>query len=185
MMPALSSTGLVLHNLGLAAGFGGSLFGKVALNPAVKVIGSREERGQVVNAAWNGFNLVNAVSVGLAAVTWLVGRSRLTGREIDGTTRGLVITKDVLLGATVALGAANIAGGAFLARQAPGGAVPAETGLTPTAGTPEKAVKTMKALDVGGIVNIALMAGVIGITALLDMRAGASSRWALVSRFLP
>ncbi|RKG76502.1 hypothetical protein [Corallococcus terminator] len=185
MMPVLSSTGLVLHNLGLAAGFGGSLFGKIALNPAVAVIESRAERGQVTNAAWNGFNVVNAVSVGLAAVTWLVGRSRLTGREIDSTTRGLVIAKDVLLGATVALGAANILGGAFLAKQAPEGAVPAETGLTPTAGTPESAAKTMKALDVGGIVNIVTMAGVIAVTAILNMRAGTSSRWSLVSRFLP
>jgi uncharacterized membrane protein len=185
MTPVLSSTGLVLHNLGLAVGFGGSLFGKVALNPAVKVIGSTAERGQVVNAAWNGFNIVNAASVGLAAITWLVGRSKLTGREIDGTTRGLVIAKDVLLGASVALGAANIFGGAFLARQAPEGAVPSETGLTPTVGTPEKAARTMKALDVGGIVNLATMAGVIGITAILNMRAGASSRWSLVARFLP
>ena len=112
MMPVLPSTGLALHDLGLSAGFGGSLFGKIALNPAVKIIGSREERGQVVNAAWNGFNIVNAASVGLAAITWLVGRSRLMGREIDRTTRGLVITKNVLLGTTVALGAANILGGA-------------------------------------------------------------------------
>ncbi|RKG99366.1 hypothetical protein D7V97_31760 [Corallococcus sp. CA053C] len=185
MMPVMSSTGLVLHNLGLAAGFGGTLFGKIALNPAVKVLDSHEDRGQVANAAWNGFNIVNAASVGLAAITWLVGRSRLTGKEIDSTTRGLVIAKDVLLGATVALGAANIFGGAFLARQAPEGAVPAETGLTPTANTPETAAKTMKAMDVGGIVNLATMAGVIAITAILNMRAGASSRWSLVSRFLP
>ncbi|MFB1483641.1 hypothetical protein [Corallococcus sp. RDP092CA] len=185
MMPVLSSAGLVLHDLGLAAGFGGSLFGKVALNPAVKVLGSQTERGQVVNAAWNGFNIVNAASVGLAALTWLVGRSRLTGRELDRTTRGLVLAKDVLLGATVALGAANIVGGALLAKQAPGGAVPVETGLTPTARTPEKAARTMRALDVGGIANIAAMAGVIGVTALLNMRAGASSRWSLLSRFLP
>ncbi|RYZ33277.1 MAG: hypothetical protein EOO71_42365 [Myxococcaceae bacterium] len=172
MMPVLSSTGLVLHNLGLAVGFGGSLFGKVALNPAVKVIGSQAERGQVVNAAWNGFNIVNAASVGLAAITWLVGRSHLTGREIDRTTRGLVI-------------AANIFGGAYLAKQAPEGAVPVESGLTPTVGTPEKAAKTMRALDAGGIANLAAMAGVIGITAILNMRAGASSRWSLVARFLP
>jgi hypothetical protein len=185
MTPVLSSTGLVLHNLGLAVGFGGSLFGKVALNPAVKVLGSKEERGQVTNAAWNGFNIINAASVGLSALTWLIGRSRLTGREIDAETRGLVIAKDVLLGATVALGAANIFGGAYLAKQAPEGAVPAETGLTPTDETPEAAATTMKALDIMGIINIAAMAGVIAITAILDMRAGASHRWSLVTRFLP
>jgi hypothetical protein len=185
MVPVLSSTGLVLHNLGLAAGFGGSLFGKIALNPAVKVISSTEERGQVTNLAWNGFNIVNAVSVGTAALTWLFGRYKLSGKEIDTTTRALVITKDVLLGATVALGAANIASGAYLANQAPEGRVPSETGLTPTAGTPETAVKAMKAIDVMSIVNLACMAGVIGVTALLNMRAGASGKWSVIARFLP
>lgn len=185
MTPVLSSTGLVLHNLGLAAGFGGSLFGKLALNPAVRVMGSHEERGRVVNAAWNGFNVINAASVGVAALTWLVGRSRLTGREIDGTTRRLVLAKDLLMGATVALGAANILGGASLAKQAPEGAVPVETGLKPTVRTPEKAARTMQALDVGGVVNLFTLAGVIGVTALLNMRAGRSWRWAGVSRFLP
>ncbi len=185
MVPVLSSTALVLHNLGLATGFGGTLFGKIALNPAVRVIDRVEERGQVANAAWNGFNILNAVSVGTAALTWLVGRAKLTGREIDAETRGLVIAKDVLLGASLALGAANILSGASLAAQAPEGAVPAETGLTPTDETPQKARQLMKAIDVMGIVNLAAMAGVIGITALLNMRAGASSKWAVVARFLP
>jgi hypothetical protein len=185
MTPVLSSTGLVLHNLGLAAGFGGSLFGKIALNPAVKVISSTEERGQVTNLAWNGYNIVNAISVGTSALTWLIGRWRLSGREIDSTTRALVITKDVLLGATVALGAANIASGAYLASQAPEGRVPVETGTTPTSDTPEKAAKTMKALDILGMINLVCMAGVIGVTALLNMKAGTSTKWAVVSRFLP
>ncbi|MDY7226344.1 hypothetical protein [Hyalangium rubrum] len=185
MTPVLSSTGLVLHNLGLAAGFGGSLFGKIALNPAVKVISSKEERGQVTNLAWNGYNIVNAISVGTSALTWLIGRWKLSGREIDDTTRGLVIAKDVLLGATVALGAANIASGIYLANQAPEGRVPAETGNMPTAETPENAAKTMKALDILGMINLVCMAGVIGVTALLNMKAGSSSKWALVTKFLP
>ncbi|HLL01110.1 MAG TPA: hypothetical protein VK539_11020 [Myxococcaceae bacterium] len=185
MTPVLSSTGLVLHNLGLASAFGGSLFGKIALNPAVKVISSKEERGQVTNLAWNGFNIVNAVSVGASALTWLIGRWKLTGREIDSTTRALVISKDVLLGATVALGAANIASGIYLANQAPEGRVPAETGNTPTAETPEAAAKAMKAIDIMGMINLVCMAGVIGVTAVLNMRAGASSKWSLVARFLP
>ncbi len=185
MVPVLSSAALVLHNLGLATGFGGTLFGKIALNPAVKVIDRKEERGQVANAAWNGFNIVNAVSVGTAALTWLIGRAKLSGREIDNETRGLVIAKDVLLGATVALGAANIFSGASLAAQAPEGAVPAETGDTPAEETPPRAAALMKAVDIMGIVNLAAMAGVIGITALLNMRAGASSKWSVVARFLP
>jgi hypothetical protein len=185
MTPALSSTGLVLHELGLATGFGGSLFGKIALNPSVKAISSKEERGQVTNLAWNGFNIVNAVAVGTSALTWFIGRSRLTGREIDNTTRVLTLVKDILIGSTLVLGAANIVSGGMLAKQAPDGAVPSETGLKPTDNTPQKAVTLMKFIDVAGILNIACMAGVIGVTALLNMKAGASSKWSALSRFLP
>lgn len=185
MTPALSSTGLVLHNLGLATAFGGSLFGKVALNPAVSAISSEAERGKVTNLAWNGYNVINAVSVGTAALTWLFGRSKLSGREIDSTTRGLVLAKDALLGATVALGAANIFTGAFLAKQAPEGAVPSLSGNTPTANTPEPAVKAMRAINVMGIANLVAMAGVIGLTAVLNMKAGTSNKWSVLARFLP
>ena len=185
MTPALSTTGLVLHELGLATGFGGSLFGKFALNPAVKAISSKEERGQVTNLAWNGFNIVNAVAVGTSAVTWFIGRSRLSGREIDNTTRMLTLVKDILIGSTLALGAANIFAGGMLAKQAPDGAVPSETGLTPAENTPPKAVKVMKFLDIAGLVNIACMAGVIGVTAFLNMKAGSSSKWSALTRFLP
>jgi hypothetical protein len=185
MTPALSSAGLVLHNLGLATAFGGSLFGKVALNPAVAAISSETERGQVTNAAWNGFNVINAVSVGTAALTWLLGRSQLSGREIDRETHGLVLAKDALLGATVALGAANIFTGAFLAKQAPDGAVPQATGNTPTANTPQKAATAMRAINAMGLANLACMAGVIALTAVLNMKAGASGRWSVLARFLP
>lgn len=185
MTPALTTTGLVLHNLGLAAGFGGSLFGKIALNPAVKVISSEEERGKVTNAAWNGFNVVNALGVGASALTWLIGRSQLTGREVDATERNLVIAKDLLLGATVALGAANIGTGVFLAKQAPEGAVPMEMGNTPSARTPEAAAKAQRAINAMSIVNLACMAGVIALTAVLNNRAAASSKWTLLSRLLP
>lgn len=185
MTPALSSAGLVLHNLGLSTAFGGSLFGKFALNPAVSAISNEEERGKVTNLAWNGFNLVNAISVGTAALTWLFGRSALSGREIDRNTHALVVAKDALMGATVALGAANIFTGAFLARQAPEGAVPEATGNTPTERTPKAAARAMRAINVMGIANLVCMAGVIGLTAVLNMKAGASSRWAALSRFLP
>ena len=54
-MVKLSTAAWVGHNLGLAAWFGGTLFGKLALNPSVRAISSREERGKVLNAAWNRY----------------------------------------------------------------------------------------------------------------------------------
>ncbi len=184
MTPALSGTALVMHNLGLAAGFGGSLFGKVALNPAVKVISSEEERGKVANVAWNGFNWINAASFGTAALTWFVGRTRLSGREMGRDARRLVLIKDILLASTVIIGGANMIAGSMLNR-IDGGYVPLAAGDKASDRTPPEAVRLTKFMNVAGIVNLITAAGVIAVTSWLNMKAGASHRWSLVSRFLP
>ncbi len=77
-MTKLSTAAWVAHNLGLGACFGGTLFGKFALNPSVAAISSRPERGKVLSSAWNRYNAVNAASLGTAAGTWFVGRAGST-----------------------------------------------------------------------------------------------------------
>jgi hypothetical protein len=42
----------IVHRLGLAAAFGGMVFGKLGLDPAVDVIEERSERGRVITRAW-------------------------------------------------------------------------------------------------------------------------------------
>ena len=83
-MTKLSTAAWVAHNLGLGACFGGTLFGKLALNPSVAAISSKPERGKVLSSAWNRYNAVNAASLITAAGTWFVGRA---GRS---TRRGVV-----------------------------------------------------------------------------------------------
>jgi len=78
-MAQLSTAAWVAHNLGLAACFGGQLFGKLALNPKLDALSSKTERGKMLNAAWNRYNVVNAVSLGTAAATWFVGRAGISG----------------------------------------------------------------------------------------------------------
>lgn len=178
-----TGAGWALHDLGMAAAFGGSLFGKLALNPAVKTIKSEQERSLVVTKAWSDYNIVNAVSLAAAAATWIIGRSMLSGREVSEATRPLVLAKDVLLGITVASGAANIAGNVMKAKEEPG--APIESGTTPSAETPERTRKLQRLWDVMGTVSLVSMGGVIGLTAILATQAGKSARWSLVSRFLP
>src|SRR5215207_7375678 len=55
-----SNAAEIAHNLGLAAWFGGTLFGQVALNPTVSSISDRRERGRVLNESWGRFNAANA-----------------------------------------------------------------------------------------------------------------------------
>ena len=82
-MRTLSTAAWVAHNLGLAACFGGLLFGKSALNPSLSAIASEAERGKILNTTWNRYNAINVASFATAAATWFPGRLALSGEEID------------------------------------------------------------------------------------------------------
>ncbi|MBV9945606.1 MAG: hypothetical protein JOZ69_02035, partial [Myxococcales bacterium] len=96
-MATLSTTAWVLHDLGLATGFGGSLFGKMALHPAAGAASSKEERGRIVNAAWRTYAPVNLLGHVAFALTWAIGRKMLSGRSLGRTARALVLAKDALV----------------------------------------------------------------------------------------
>ena len=72
----LAQSARAAHDWGLASWLGGSMYGQFALNPAVAKIDDKRERGKVVNAAWNGYNVINAAGLAAAAFGW--GSSRLT-----------------------------------------------------------------------------------------------------------
>ncbi|WP_434043284.1 MULTISPECIES: hypothetical protein [Sorangium] len=184
-MATLSTSAWVLHELGLAAGFGGPLFGRLALHQAVRDIHSEAERGKVLADAWQRYNLVNAISLGTAAATWFIGRTMISGRSIDEETRTLVHLKDILLGATLATSVVNMVSGRQMSEQAPARAVPVRDGDTPSPRTPAKAAALQQLLNVMGPLNIALTAGVIGVTTVLAMKSGRSTKWSFISRLLP
>ncbi len=185
MTPALSTTAWVLHDLGLATGFGGSLFGKMALHPAVRDIASKDERGRVVSEAWKGFSPLNAIALGTMGLTWAVGRSLLTGREIDRSTRKLVTAKDALVATAIATGFGSMLAGYALSRSAAGQPPALESGEATTAEAPRRSKALRKVSSSLGLLNLIAGAGVIGITAVLGMKAGRSHRFPIVSRFLP
>ena len=184
-MSTLSTAAWAAHNLGIGASFGGLLFGKVALNPSLSVIDSKSERGKILNTAWNRYNAINVASFGTAAATWFTGRAGLSGGEIDQETRNLVLAKDVLFGVAALTGLVSTIGGFQLSRQAPEGATPIESGTTPADETPEKAARLLRMVNVLGNVNIILIGAIGVITTILSMKAGKSTRWSAVSRFLP
>jgi putative copper export protein len=57
----------VVHNVGMAAWVGGTMFGRLAHNPSLSRISSHAERGAVANAAWNAYNVVNLGSATASA----------------------------------------------------------------------------------------------------------------------
>ena len=55
----LSQVGRAAQDLGLAGMLGGNLFGRAALHPSVTAISDPSQRGQVVNAAWRRYGVIN------------------------------------------------------------------------------------------------------------------------------
>ena len=164
----LANTTRAAHDLGLAAWLGGAAFGKFALNPSLTRIPSRSDRGSVANAAWNGYNAINAAGLGAAALGWGAARftetrpSNLSARE-----KALSTAKDGLMAAAVLSGIANGVQGARLAKQAPNGAVPIETGTQPAAETPPKAAKIQRSIGTLGNLNILTGAALVAVNAVL------------------
>ncbi len=158
----------VAHDWGLASYLGGAMFGKFALNPAVQVIESEPDRGKVANTAWNGYNLINALSLGAVATGW--GAARLTEARPDrlsGRERDLAKVKDGFVISTLLTGIASGIQGARLAKQAPDGAVPVESGVEPAEETPKKAATIQRTLGVLGNLSIVSGVGLVVTNAIL------------------
>ncbi|MEJ7789625.1 MAG: hypothetical protein WKF29_07045 [Thermoleophilaceae bacterium] len=155
----LANTARAAHDWGLASFLGGSMYGKFALNPAVRVIESKSDRGKVTNTAWNGYNVINAVSLAAVAGGW--GAARLTEARPDrlsGRERDLAKAKDGFVISTLLTGIASGIQGARLAKQAPDGAVPVESGVTPAEETPKAAATIQRSLGMLG--NLSILSGV-------------------------
>ena len=185
-MAKLSTAAWIAHDLGLAASFGGLLFGRTAMNPSLQHIeSSKADRGKVLNKTWNRYNTINVVSFGVATAGWFAGRAALSGRSIDDDAQNLSRIKDLLYISGAVSGLASVISGLRLANQAPDGAVPIEDGSTPAVETPEEAAKLLRTVNVLGNVNLAITASLIGLTTALAMKANQSTGWAVTSRLLP
>ena len=164
----VSQVGRAAHDLGLAGLLGGTLFGRLALHPAVTAVSDPRERGEVVNGAWRRFGVVNAL--GLAAVVggWAGARAaeardgRLSPRE-----RRLARAKDALVGTTALLGVASAAEGTRFARLAPDGAVPLRDGDHVADDAPPAARALKGRLNALGAVTLAVEAGLVAVNAAL------------------
>jgi uncharacterized membrane protein len=164
----LANTTRAAHDLGLAAWLGGSMFGKFALNPATKVVTEKRDRGKVTNAAWNGYNLINTLSLAAVTAGWLGARVTETNpARTGGREETLSKVKDGLVVASLVTGAANGIQGARLAKQAPEGAVPIESGTEPAVETPPEAARIQRSLGLLGNLNILFGISLVTVNALL------------------
>jgi hypothetical protein len=123
------------QDIGIALLFGGNLFGRRAMHPALEWVSSPEERGKVVNEAWRRYGVFN--SLGLAGVVggWALERS------------GPVGPRDVAVAAVAVTGVASAIEGVRFGRSAPGGAVPLESGSEPSPAAPAPAARSKRLLN--------------------------------------
>lgn len=168
-MHKVSSTARAAHNLGLAAWFGGSLFGLVALNPSVSRISDKQERGRVLNESWARYNAISAVAIVSTLASWRLGGLK---QNAELRTPALERAKNVLLGgATVSALAAGVLG-ARVAGDAPeggpAGGTPVESGTEPGPETPPGAARAQRLIRFFGSGALTMLASVIVLSAVSD-----------------
>jgi hypothetical protein len=134
-----------LHDLGLAAWFGGTLANAVALNPAAGEASGESSTGRVANAGWDRWTPVNAAAIGahlVGSVGQLIGnRSRVAGQQGVATMSGVkTLLTAAALGATAYSRALGI-------RVSAGGDVPAKSGTKPSKRTKADIARAQEQLD--------------------------------------
>jgi hypothetical protein len=121
-MHSLVKAACAVQNLSLATAFGGALFARTAVKPAVIAeITDEKERGRVIAQAWNKYNVRNAPAHLLFTATWLYERNAILKMHIDKDTRRLVTFKDVLIGGALLTGIALGVAGRRLQQDYPDG----------------------------------------------------------------
>ena len=155
----------IAHNLGLAAWFGGSLFGQIALNPTVSSISDKSERGRVLNESWGRFNAVNSLALASAVISWRAG-DLMDDAELRAPA--LARAKNLLLGGAAVNAVISGIMGARIAKQASGGATPVESGTEPAPETPQEAASAQRAISFFGYGSLVLVAVVIALSAVIE-----------------
>lgn len=182
-MTTLTTGSWILHNLGIATSFGGTLFGQGAFAPALeKDIHDEKQRAQVSDDAWSRYSWWNLAAHGVVAATWFTGRTMLSGREVSGKARTLTRVKDVLVIASLVSGISSVILGKML------GAKAKQRADSMNGDGEDESISVdglRKAVKMMGVANIATNAAIGAVTTTLSMEAAKSLPFAAVSRMLP
>jgi hypothetical protein len=133
-----------MHDLGLAAWFGGTLANAVALNQAASEAGASSAVGAVTNEGWDKWTPVNAGAIGvhLIGAAGLVKHER--GRiQVQQGVKSMAVTKTVLTAGALGVTAYSRMLGKKVSQHH---AVPAADGTTPTVATPPDVAAAQKQL---------------------------------------
>jgi hypothetical protein len=174
-MAADNTVSRSLHDLGLAAWFGGSLMGAVGLNGAAAEVEEPKQRLRVANAGWNRWTPVNLAGIAahVAGGLVLLGANKGRVASQQGVAQATVV-KTALTGAALAATAWSRALGAKLDEA---GEVPVEGGTDSSIDTPEDVARAQRQLKVLQWVIPVLTGAVL----VLNARMGEQQRPAQVT----
>jgi hypothetical protein len=173
-----------LHDLGLAAWFGGSLMGATGVNGAAAVVQDPTQRLRVANSGWARWTPLNLAGIAahLAGGAVLTGanKGRLAGQQ------GVATASTVKAALTVAaLGTTAYA--RVLGKQLErAGDVPVEGGTTPNPATPDEVARAQRQLTVLQWMIPALTGGLLVVNARMgEQQRPTQVTKGLVQRLLP
>lgn len=141
---ALNTISRSLHDVGLAAWFGGTLANAVALNAAAGETSRLSDAGAVVNAGWDKWTPVNAAAIGanlIGSVGQLWGNKGRIGAQ-QGVGTMTIVKTGLTVAALGVTGYSRILG----KRVAQHHDVPVQDGTTPSELTPEPVATAQRQL---------------------------------------
>ena len=173
-----------LHDLGLAAWFGGTLANAVALNSASAEADAAADRGAVANAGWDRWTPVNAVAIG-AHVVGSLGQIRGNTARIHGQkgVPSMVVGKTALTAAALGVTAYSRGRGRTVDSHHD---VPVASGTQPVASTPPEVAAAQKKLAVLQWVVPAITGALVVVSAFAGEQERASEAApGVLKRILP
>jgi hypothetical protein len=165
----VSQLGRAASQVGMSGLLGGTLFGRLALHPAVTEISDHGERGKVINAAWSRYGVINSLSLAALVSGWLGARAdEARDANLSARERRLARAKDVLVGTSAVTGLASMVAGIRFARSAPDGAVPLTDGDHAAPEATSEQARRKRLVDAFGRANLVSNLALVAADAALS-----------------
>ena len=134
-----------MHDLGLAAWFGGTLANAIALNAAAGQASGASDAGEVANAGWDRWTPINAAAIGVHMVGsagMLAGNAHRVGAQRG--VAAMTVWKTALTAAALGVTAYSRVLGSKVSEQSD---VPVSSGTEPTDSTPSDVADAQRQLS--------------------------------------
>lgn len=179
-MSEQATTSRSLHDLGLAAWFGGSLMGAIGLNGATKELDDSAQAARAANAGWAKWEPANFAAIAAHLIGSVAQLQSNKGRVLTQSGVGsMSVVKTALTVAALAVtGYSGLLGRKLRKLEDEQGSLSAEDATTPAASTPDEAAAAQRKLSVVQW----LIPAVTGALVVVSAKVGEQQRPSAVAR---